>query len=320
MTIEVHEYATEGHRLLVESPLSPSELSAKSGLPRPRISEWRSGKTRPNAEARRALEAAPGIGIPVGAWDAPPTAKPKGEAVPADAAPIDVPGLSSASSGELEAFGVDGLEGVIGRLRLMAADLPPRERVQAVATEGRLHQALAGLRAREADARLEYLASAEFQTDVRLLCAAVPSSAGELRARLARFGIELPAPTVATVETARPPPRTKADVETIVRELELAAGWRAKGETMLAAGHVLSLCIDVHSAEISEVIAAHPDLAGRFLGLLEPADEKIVSSALERRMALADALRLPVEARRVVVGLLEAHGLVDVAAEIRGAA
>ena len=268
-----------------------------NGLPRPRISEWRSGKTRPNAEARRALEAAPGIGIPVGAWDAPPTAKPKGEAVPADAAPIDVPGLSSASSGELEAFGVDGLEGVIGRLRLMAADLPPRERVQAVATEGRLHQALAGLRAREADARLEYLASAEFQTDVRLLCAAVPSSAGELRARLARFGIELPAPTVATVETARPPPRTKADVETIVRELELAAGWRAKGETMLAAGHVLSL-----------------------LGLLEPADEKIVSSALERRMALADALRLPVEARRVVVGLLEAHGLVDVAAEIRGAA
>lgn len=105
-----------------------------------------------------------------------------------------------------------------------------------------------------------------------------------------------------------------------MRELELAAGWRAKGETMLAAGHVLSLCIDVHSAEISEVIAAHPDLAGRFLGLLEPADEKIVSSALERRMALADALRLPVEARRVVVGLLEAHGLVDVAAEIRGAA
>ena len=42
----------------------------------------------------------------------------------------------------------------------------------------------------------------------------------------------------------------------------------------------------------------------------------VVSSALERRMAVTDARRLPVEARRALVSVLEAFGLRDVAGEI----
>jgi hypothetical protein len=91
-----------------------------------------------------------------------------------------------------------------------------------------------------------------------------------------------------------------------------------KGETLLASAHVVGLAIDVQADEICEVIAADPELAGRFLAALDPADEQIMSAALERRMAIADAVKLAPAARKVVADLLVAHGLGDVAATIAG--
>ena len=220
---------------------------------------------------------------------------------------------------ELELYGVAGLEAVIDRLRELAPSLPPRERVQAVVAEGRLHAVLAGLQQRDRDARREYLDGAEFREDMRLVAAAVPGSAAELRVQLGRLGVELPAPAVEGARVNRAAPRTVADVEALAVELKVAAEWKAKGEPLLAVGHVAGLCLDVHADALAVVLAGAPQLAGRFLALLEGADAAVVSGALERRMALTEVLRLPAAVRRSVAELLAAHGLGDVAAQIGGA-
>lgn len=338
MAEKVRHYATDGQRILCESGIAQTEIGKRIDAPKQRIGDWCSGRSRPTPEWRRKLEVE-GI-CPVDAWDrpaaapAPPPAplipgQEKGSVAPA--APLPLPprpafdvatptSLEVASVGELEGYGVTGLEAVVDRLRKLAPTLPPRERVQAIASEGRLHTVIANLRAKERDARLEYLQSPEFASDMRLLSVAIPAGSVELRACLVRLGVELPSPPTTTAKTKRRPPAKPADVEALILELQTAAEWREKGEPMLAAGLVLELCLDVHADAIARVLAEAPELAGRFIALLEPADESIVSSALERRIAVADVMRLPEDARTAVVQLLSAHGLDEVAQRIAGAA
>lgn len=339
MAEKVTHYATDGQRILCECGIGQAEIGRRIEAPRQRVGDWCSGRSRPTPDWRRALASA-GI-CPVEAWDRPaatPT-PPASPSLPAPSRPsVDKPtppasqvlptpprepfdkatpdSLDKASPDDLEAYGVTGLEAVVDRLREEAPTLPPRERVQCIATEGRIHTVIANLRAKERDARLSYLRSTEFAQDMRLLSAAIPDSAAELRAALARLGVDIPAPPVAASKANRKPPSSAIDVEALVRELQTAAEWRAKGEPYLAAGHVLGLCIDVHADQIAAVLAEDAELAGRFIALLEPADEQIISSALERRIALGDVLRLPAASRRAVAQLLEAHGLLSVAAAV----
>jgi transcriptional regulator with XRE-family HTH domain len=70
MAMQVLQFTTEGHRLLVESFYRPAEVARLAGVARQRVSEWRAGQKRPVAEARSALERA--IGIPSRAWVSPP--------------------------------------------------------------------------------------------------------------------------------------------------------------------------------------------------------------------------------------------------------
>jgi transcriptional regulator with XRE-family HTH domain len=225
MAIDVVAFSTEGHRLLMACPLSPADIARKADVPRQRVSQWRTGRSRPSGEAREALERA--IGISATSWDAPPVAQPGGpKTVPpsppvVDDAPVDLGALDSAPSAELEDLGLAGLEGVVSRLRELAPSLPPRERVQAIAAEGRIHTTIVNIRAKEADARREYLDSEDFRQDVRLLVAAFPSSAAMVRSVLGRLGVELPPPATQAASVVHAAPRTADDVERLIGEHSL---------------------------------------------------------------------------------------------------
>jgi transcriptional regulator with XRE-family HTH domain len=328
MTVQVHEFATEGHRLLVESTYSPAEIAKLSGVRRQRVSEWRGGQKRPDAEARAALERA--IGIPARTWEAPPvrrepTPKPEASAVhtmPPSAAP-DAAGKATGVPLDLEGvdlagLGLEGLAGLVLRIRALEPTLPPRDRVTALQSEARVLQMHETLRQKAADARAEWLASAEFLAEVRALVAVVPPPAAELRAHLGRLGVVLPAPP-SPATAPEDPPASLDDVDELLDELETARGFRVAKEPALALAHVLGLGLDEHADAIAALVVDDSPRTARLLSLLEGADARIIRSALERQMATRDALALPQEARNVVAELLHALGHEDLARTIGGA-
>ena len=317
-------FSSEGQRLLVQHRLTPSELARVAGVQPPLVSAWRSGLNRPSAAPRRALEV--GAGIPATSWDCPPTmASPASstttKAPATSPASKTIPGASSAdgaSTVELESYGIEGLEALVDRLREQAPLLPPRERVAAINSEGRLHQTIAAMRLKQHDARAAYLGGHEFQEDAKLLAAALPGGAEEFRAALSRLGVKLPAPAVQTANVRRPPPRTRRDVETLITELEGASIWVKRGEPYLAMERVMALAIDAHAEHIAAILADDTELAGRFLPLLGASDAQIVNTSLERRLALSDIRSLTDSDRRLVANLLTAFGLSEVAKTVEG--
>lgn len=324
MTVQVREFTTDGHRLLWELPYSPAEVARLAGLARQRVSEWRSGRKRPDPEARQALERA--VGIPVRAWEAPamrraPAATPPLPAVPAAAQ--DVPGEVNRLEtvdlpADLPSLGLAGLEALAKRVRALEPTLPPRERVTALQAEARILAVHEQLRLKAANAREDYLRSPEFLSEVRALLAVVPSSADELRAHLARLGVVLPA-APSTSSTVDEPPTTVDDVDELLRELETARGFREAKEPALALAHVLGLGLDDHADAIAKIVVDDPGRSARLLSLLEGSDERIIRGAIERQMAIRDVVALPPDARRVVAELLFALGHGDVARKIGGA-
>ncbi len=325
MTVQVREFTTEGHRLLVESPYSPAEVAKLAGVARQRVSEWRSGRKRPDAEARAALERA--INIPARTWEAPPARReptpgpgaspPAAPTSPAQDAsgkatgvPLDLEGV------DLAGLGLEGLAGLVLRFRALEPTLPPRDRVTALQSEARVLQMHETLRQKAADAREEYLASSEFLAEVRALVAVVPPPAAELRSHLGRLGVVLPAPP-SPATAAGDPPSTVDDVDELLHELETARGFRVAKEPALALAHVLGLGLDEHADAIAALVVDDSPRTARLLSLLEGADERIIRSALERQMATRDALALPQEARAVVAELLHALGHEDLSADDR---
>ncbi len=322
MTVQVREFTTEGHRLLWELEYSPAEVAKLAGLARQRVSEWRSGRKRPDIEARQALERA--VGIPARTWEAPPMRREPAAAAPAPPVVQEAPGAPSPgpidlAAVDLPSLGLGGLEALAKRLRALEPTLPSRERVSALQAEARVVAVHEQLRQRSADARTEYLRSPEFLAEVRALLVVVPSSADELRAHLGRLGVMLqPAPATSGAALEEPP-ATPEDVDDLIRELQTAAGFRAAKEPGLALAHVLGLGLDEHADAIAAIVVDDADRSGRLLSLLDGADERIIRAALERQMAVRDVAALSPEARRVVAELLIALGHQDLARKIGGA-
>ena len=339
MVIEVTVYGSEGHRQLCNSPLSPSEIAKKTGLPPQRISEYRKGRSRPSGDARRALAAAKVVEI--GAWECPPLAPvppkastpqpssagakaihgatsaqapstPKGTA----ALPLDVAAVDSATFAELTAYGLGGLECLIDRLQELGPTLPPRERVAAIGTEGRLHSAIEAIKAKQFDARKDWLESAELDEMVGLLSAALPGDSTDFRAALSRFGVKLPPLCAVEVHVDRPPPKTRRDVEGLISELIAANQWIRQGEPYLAYGKIAVLCLDVHATHIAAILADDSELAGRFLPLLGAADGLFISTALEKCMVLADVQKQPAQVRQLLKQCAEAFGCTELSSAL----
>ena len=328
MTVQVREFTTEGHRLLWELEYSPAEVAKLAGIARQRVSEWRSGRKRPDLEARQALERA--VGIPARTWEAPPMRREPAAAPPApavqpppaaaqEAKEAASPGPIDLAAVDLPSLGLAGLEALAKRLRALEPSLPPRERVSALQAEARVVAVHEQLRQRSADARTEYLRSPDFLAEVRALLAVVPSSADELRTHLARLGVSLPPAPATSGAAVEEPPATAEDVDDLIRELQTAAGFRAAKEPGLALAHVLGLGLDEHADAIAAIIVDDANRSARLLSLLDGADERIIRTALERQMAVRDVAALPPEARRVVAELLFALGHQDLARKIGGA-
>ena len=318
MAIEVREYGSEGHRLLVESAYSGAELARLTKCSKQRISDWARGKCRPSPEDRAALERV--AAIPARSWDAPPIRKaPRAAVAPAaEPTPIaSVPGVPDVDALDLPALGLTGLERLAARLRALEPSLPPRERVSALQAEARVLAVHEGLRQKAADARLEYLESPEFLAEVRALIAAVPGDAATLRSHLGRLGVELPPlPTSATI--AEDPPTSADDIDDLIRELETAEGFRNAKEPGLALSHTLGLQLPAHANAIAALVLDDHVRAARVLELLEGSDERIIRAALERAMTIRDVAKLPVETRRTVAELLARLGHEDIANQIGG--
>lgn len=315
------QVSTHGQQLLLASKYSAAEVARLLDVGRQRVSDWRRGVTRPDDAYRRAMSSK--LGIPESAWGEP--------AVPGDASmppkPADVPPpvpdadrLAVMTDDEVDSMGLAGIQATARWLRRRRERLPPREAVQAAIAEGRLHDRYVTLLAKERTARQDYLEGQEFRDDVAVIRAAFPASACELRTRLGRFGVELPAPPSNRGRVEGAAPTIPADVEDLIGELQTAAAIAASGEPNLAAAHVLALGIDHHCDAIAGIVADDPGLAGRLLDLLpvDGPDHRAVRAALERRVAVRAALGLPAEARKVVAELLEVLGHTDISTEIGG--
>ena len=329
---------THGQQLLLESRYSAAEVAKLLGVARQRVSEWRRGTFRPDAETRKTIAKA--LPIPASAWDVAPPHKPQkrapaSEDAPTTASPSPSPSPAAAPEPQLsppdaaatieeidrtaDAIGLEGIPGVIAKLRAMRG-LPPREQVACAVAEGRLHDRAATLRAKQVSAREEFFASPEFAADVALLASAFRASTAEIRTRLARFGVELPLPEVVTEETTVEAPTSEEDVEDIVAELQTAKGFADVGEAGLAAAHIQGLGLDVHGDQIAVLLVDRPELAARVLGLLpeEGPDHRFIRSALERRLAVRAVVALPKPARVALAALLELVGHAELAKEIAG--
>jgi transcriptional regulator with XRE-family HTH domain len=343
MTLEAREYFTEGHRLLCESSYSPAEIAKLAGLPRQRVSEWRSGRKRPTDDARAALERA--IGIPARTWEQTPTRREPlpvapsvgashaqaapGEANGTEEPPAPLPGPPGAtladverlaSSPELPALGLAGLERLAARIRAIEPTLPPRERVSALQAEARVLQVHETLRARAEDARDEFVRSPEFREDVRSLVSALTGlDAAGLRDRLRRLGVaDLPETTPELAEPDLEAPTTAEDVDAILVELEVAKRFRDAGESALAMAHTAGLCLDMHADAVAALLVDDAPRAARVLELVDGQDERTLSSALARAMAVRDVRALALESRTVVAQLLELVGQEPLARQIGG--
>jgi hypothetical protein len=320
MTVEVREYGTEAQRLLVESSFSPTEIARLTGRPRQRVSDWRTGRCRPTQDDRVALERT--IGVPARMWDAPPTRRAPAPASDPAASPgedalsgASVPGVDLE---DLPALGLGGLARLASRLRALEPTLPPRDRVSALQAEARVLAVHEGLRQRSEDARAAWLASAAFLDEIRTLLAAVPGVAAEqLRLRLAALGVSLPPPP-SPAAVAEDPPRTVADVDELLSELETAKGFSDASEPMLALAHVFGLGIDAHADAIAALVLDDATRAGRLLELLDGADRHVMRTAIARAMAVRAVQALPADVRRAVAELLDLLGHAELSRKVIG--
>ena len=311
MTLQIREYLTEGQRLLALSRYIPAEVARLAGVARQRVTDWRTGRARPNPTDRVGLERA--IGVPARMWDAPPVAQPapgNGHGPtpePVAAAATSTPEIDvTAAEGDLAGLGLDGLERLARQLEALAPTLPPRERVRCIEAHVRTLATHEQLRQRSTDARAEWLASSEFQAEVRALAAAFPEARG-FRERVRKLGITLPEPAAGKAK-APDPPRTLEELDELIAELGVAAKMRKAGEPFLALSHVAGLGIDVNAAAIGTVLAEHPERAPTLLSALDLVDERRVRSALERALALKDVQALEPSARVRVAELLRQLG------------
>lgn len=314
MTVEIREYMSEGHRLLCESAYSPAEIANLSKLARQRVSEWRSGRKRPDDDARAALERA--IGIPARAWDAAPVRRtpaapaPPGPPPPRpsnpDEVPFDLPN-------DLPSLGLEGLERLARRLANLETTLQARDRLRCVEAQARVVVAHEGLRQKLEDARRDYLASPEFAADVRALGAAIPGAVADLRASLAVLGVEVAVPDAPAVVAVGDAPES---LEELLEELQVGEGFRKAGEVALARAHVAGLGLDLHADAIASMLLARPELAPQVLELLEPGDAACLRRATERAMAVTGVKGLSIEARGIVATLLKHIGHEDLAEEV----
>jgi transcriptional regulator with XRE-family HTH domain len=325
------DVSTHGQQLLLACGYSAVEVANLIGVTRQRVSEWRRGTFRPDADARQRLAAK--VNIPASAWDAaatrtaaqpvdPPGAAsgPPKDPTPAAATepPADAAATIAAINATADAIGLDGIERVIAQLRAMTPGLPPREKVAASVAEGRLHDRLVSLRLKMVSAREEYFASSEFREDVALLASAFRATAEAFRSALSRFGVDLAAPEVTAEGVDVEAPETREDVDELVAELRTAKSFADIGETGLQAAHIAALALDVHADRLADLIGDTPELVAILLGLLPESgpDARAVRSALERRMAIRDVAALPGEARVKVAALLDLVGQAELAKEI----
>lgn len=321
MGVSVREYTSEGHRLLLAAPYSPSEIARLATVARPRVSEWRSGRVKPSQEDRQKLQAA--IGIPARMWDAAPIvqAPPQPTTGPAPAPAPRAPAASSPdldadlSDPELAGMGLEGLERFSKAILARLGGLTPKDQIRAIEVAGRLVTVHEQLRLKSVDARREYLDSPEFRRDAAILSAAFPVPAAEFRAQLSRFGVELPPPPADTVagDGLQGAPTSAEDVEELLGELAVAADLRTRGEPHLALAHVLALGLDIHADAIAAIVLDDPALMGRFLAALEPVDEARIRGAIERLAAIRTVRAMPEAERGKVVDLLRSIGQNDVA-------
>ncbi len=327
------DVSTHGQRLLLDCGYSAVEVANLIGVTRQRVSEWRRGTFRPDADARQRLAAK--VGIPAPSWDAaPPRTAPEpaapataqgAGAPPKDPTPgaatepaADASATIAAINATADALGLDGIERVICQLRAMTSGLPPREKVAASVAEGRLHDRLVSLRLKMVSARQEYFESAEFREDVALLASAFRATAEAFRSALSRFGVDLATPELVAEGVDVEAPETREDVDELIAELQTAKSFADIGETGLQAAHIAALALDVHADRLAELVGDTPELVAILLGLLPESgpDARAVRSALERRLAVRDVVALPSEARVKVAALLELVGQVDLAKEI----
>ena len=293
---KVVQFLSEGHRLLASSPRTPSEIARAVKAPRPRVSEWRAGRSKPPATMRAAIEKA--LGIPRGSWDQParegtsPTAKP-GEEI---------------SDETISVLGMAGLEDLARTLATLGPTLPPRERLLALSQQAKITAQHERLRQSQADARAEYFESGEFRADVELLGDAFPAEAEEFAARLQRIGVALPtfAPTPART--------TSVTVAELVDELRLASQLRAKGEPRLASAHMRGLAFDAD--RIAAQLLRQPKRLAEVLDLLDSVDGARLRGALERAMAIRDVADLDAAVRAKVAELVRQLGHIDVAEQL----
>jgi transcriptional regulator with XRE-family HTH domain len=320
--VTVREFTSEGHRLLLAAPYSPSEIARLANIARPRVSDWRAGRVKPTTDDRQKLQTA--VGIPARAWDAPPLfqAPPQPTATPPSMASDTRPPAPSSpeldddlSDPEIAGMGLEGLERFSKAILARLTGLTPKDQIRAIEVAGRLVTVHEQLRLKSVDARRTYLGSAEFRRDVATLSAAIPASASEFRAQLARFGVDLPPPPTAAVagDGLQDAPTTADDVEELLGELAVAADLRTRGEPHLALAHVLALGLDVHADAIAAVVLDDPTLMGRFLAALEPVDEARIRGAIERLAAIRSVRAMAEEPRAKVAALLRTIGESDLA-------
>ena len=310
-------YNSEAHRLLHEVVThSSAELCRLGGFIPQRMSEWKSGRSKPNPTDRQRLESV--AGIPARLWDAPPASQPRAsKALPTspDAITVELPFPTN----EDFAMGPEGIACVIRRLDATLPQLCPKDRVAALRDMARHVAVHEKLRRDATTARAEYLSSSEFAEDCRALLGAFPGNAAHFRECLSRIGVSLPEAPSNEVGASREPPVDADDLDELISELRVAKEFRDGEEYALSWAHLLTLELDLHAPAIAKLLERFPARATEFLDLLVDVDRKRIQAEFELRLAISDAKSLPSEQRAKVVTLVAALRQTEIAEEIGAA-
>ncbi len=309
-------YNSEAHRLLHEVVThSSAELCKLGGFVPQRMSEWKSGRSKPNATDRQKLETV--ASIPARLWDAPPNSQPK-SAKPLPTSPAAITVELPFPTGEELQMGPTGIECVIRRLDATLPQLTPKDRVLALRDMAHHVAVHEKLRRDATTARAEYLSSTEFAEDCRALLGAFPGDAARFRECLSRIGVQLPEAPSNEVGASREAPVDSDDLDELIGELKVAKEYRDGEEYALSWAHLLALELDLHAPAIAKLLERFPGRATEFLDLLVEVDRKRIQAEFELRLAISDAKSLPPEHRSKVVSLVGALRHPDVAREIEG--
>jgi hypothetical protein len=334
-------YSCEGQRLLCEVVTATATVVANvTGVGKPRISHWKSGRCKPDSAARAKLFRS--FGIPESSWDAPPadarpsSPAPKSAPKPAPKAPsrrdpiplsrVDAEALSTMTEPPTDevtatdrALGIDGLERVIRDTEALLPELTARDRLTALRDISHMIAAHEKIRYDRTTARQEYLASADFRADVQAIFGAVPMHARAFRVALSGIGVDVPESPAVDAPAVTAPPTTTADLDDMLRALREAADLRDGGEPYLAWAAVLRLELDRHTDAIAVLLLAHPEREDEFFALLPQVEQVRIANALHLRRTIFAARDLSETARGIVSRLLRALSHDDVAKEVEGA-